>query len=163
MAVFEGKNSSIKILINDIMKDDDWWISRIWCTPAVLVRCDYTSLYKRSCLSVHPSLHRFIVSDSALWSRMTKHPDLSDGPLAFLFAFPLSLLTFSLAPHCLFHLHASLCSFVCLLAHFPACGKVNDYGWDVRLSHSRMETEESSLASTISNNNNNYKVVVSYK
>ena len=71
--------------------------------------------------------------------------------------------TCSLAPLCLFHSHASLSSFVCLLAHFPAWGEVNDYGWDVRLSHSRMETEESSLASTISNNNNNYKVVVSYK
>ena len=56
---------------------------------------------------------------SALWSRVTKNPDLSTGPPAPPFSHSLAPLSHLLALHCSLCLRAPLCSFVCLLVPSP--------------------------------------------
>ena len=89
----------------------------IGCVPATKrgTYSDLLLLYllPPPCLTVqHSPLFAY-----ALWSKTTKNPDCSTGPLALLFARSLPLLTYLLAPPCSLHLCAALHSLIPLLAH----------------------------------------------
>ena len=61
-----------------------------------------------------------------LWSRITKNPDVSNGPLARVFTHLLALVTCSLAQPCSLLSLAPLCSLICLLTHSLARKVVDD-------------------------------------
>ena len=63
---------------------------------------------------VHSSL---VLAPCALWSKITRNPDVSTEPLARPFTYWLALLTHSLALHSLLRWRAQMRSFVCSHSH----------------------------------------------
>ena len=71
---------------------------------------------------------KMVPNDLTLWSRTTKNPDVSIGPLACPFTRSLAQLAHTLAPYCLLRSCAALIRSLARrsLTHSRASGKVND-------------------------------------